>query len=158
VIGSHVIVYTDYSTLKHVLSKKDAKPRLVRWILLLQEFDCEIKDEKGSENVVADHLSRIICDRKSETSISECFSDEQLYAVHPNPLYADIVNYLVLVGSLRVGLRMTKTDSSTLRSSLFGMTPIYLSTILTKSLGGAFLTTKSDVSFLFVMIRHVGAF
>jgi len=94
-IGSHVIVYTDHSTLKHLLSKKDAKPRLVRWILLLQEFDYEIKDKKGSENLVVDHLFRIICDRESESSIFECFPDEQLYAVHPNLWSADIVNYLV---------------------------------------------------------------
>ena len=52
-IGSHVIVYTDHSALKHLPSKKDAKPRLVRWILLLQELRCEIRDRKGSENLVA---------------------------------------------------------------------------------------------------------
>jgi len=51
----------------------------------LQEFDCEIKDKRGSENVVADHQSRILYDRESESSVFECFPDEQLYAVHPNP-------------------------------------------------------------------------
>ena len=75
-IGSHVIVYTGHSVLKHLLSKKDAKFKLVRWILLLQEFDCEIKDKRGSKNLVADLLSRIIYGKKSESSVSECFPDE----------------------------------------------------------------------------------
>jgi len=89
-IGYHVIVYTDHTALKHLLSKKNAKPRLVRWILLLQKFNCEIRDKKGSENLVADHLSRILYDRESDSTIPECFPNEQLYVVHPNPWYADI--------------------------------------------------------------------
>nr|GEX14257.1 reverse transcriptase domain-containing protein [Tanacetum cinerariifolium] len=56
---SKSIVYTDYSALKYHLSKQDAKPRLLRWILLLQEFDIIIRDKKWTENLAADHLSRL---------------------------------------------------------------------------------------------------
>jgi len=76
-IRSRVIVYTNHSALKHLLSKKDANPKLVRWMLLLQEFDCEIRDKTGSENLVADHLLRIFYDREIEARTSECFLDEQ---------------------------------------------------------------------------------
>ena len=56
-VGSKVIVYTDHATIKYLLNKADSKPYLIRWILLLQEFDLVIRDKKGFENVVADHLS-----------------------------------------------------------------------------------------------------
>ncbi|GJV60183.1 reverse transcriptase domain-containing protein [Tanacetum coccineum] len=56
---SKTIVYTDHSALKYLLAKQYAKPRLLRWILLLQEFDVIIRDKKGAKNLAADHLSRL---------------------------------------------------------------------------------------------------
>ncbi|XXG80026.1 hypothetical protein AAC387_Pa09g0980 [Persea americana] len=97
-IGSKVLVFTDHAALKFILTKKDAKARLIRWILLLQEFDLEIRDKKGSENVVADHVSRLLIEPHVESfPFLETFPDEQLMSVsHVEiPWYADIVNYLV---------------------------------------------------------------
>ncbi|CAN6580925.1 unnamed protein product [Malus baccata var. baccata] len=106
----HVIYYAsrtlnnaqlNYSTTEkellavYLLTKKEAKPRLIRWILLLQEFDIEIRDKKGSENVVADHLSRMVHNEEL-VPILETFPDEQLLSIKVSaPWYADIVNFLV---------------------------------------------------------------
>ncbi|CAN6576899.1 unnamed protein product [Malus baccata var. baccata] len=81
-IGTKVIVYTDHAALKYLLTKKEAKPRLIRWMLLLQEFDIEIRDKKGSENVVADHLSRMVHEEhEHDVPIPETFPDEQLLSI-----------------------------------------------------------------------------
>nr|GEY40372.1 hypothetical protein [Tanacetum cinerariifolium] len=53
------IVYTDHSALKYLFAKKDAKARLLRWILLFQEFNFKVIDTKGAENYAANHLSRL---------------------------------------------------------------------------------------------------
>ena len=94
-IGTKVIVFTDHAALKYLFTKKEAKPRLIRWMLLLQEFDIEIRDKKGCENVVADHLSRLVREEES-LPISETFPDEQLLSIEVStPWYADLVNFLV---------------------------------------------------------------
>nr|GEV66833.1 DNA-directed DNA polymerase [Tanacetum cinerariifolium] len=58
-IMNKIIVYTDHSTLKYLFAKKDSKARLLRWVLLLQEFTFKVIDTKGDENLAADHLSRL---------------------------------------------------------------------------------------------------
>ena len=96
-IGNKVVVHTDHSAIKYLMTKKDAKPRLIRWVLLLQEFDVEIKDKKGTENLVADHLSRLEGTR-DDVSVNDEFPDEKLFAIEDKrevPWFADYVNYLV---------------------------------------------------------------
>ncbi|CAN6586191.1 unnamed protein product [Malus baccata var. baccata] len=94
-IGTKVIVFTDHAALKYLFTKKEAKPRLICWMLLLQEFDIEIRDKKGWENMVADHLSRLVREEES-LPISETFLDEQLLSIEVStPWYADLVNFLV---------------------------------------------------------------
>ena len=59
--------------------KKDAKPHLIRWVHLLQEFNVGIKDKKGSENLVANNLSRLElpeCESDKQVQINDTFPDE----------------------------------------------------------------------------------
>ena len=89
-------MYTDHAALKYLLNKKDIKTRLIRWVLLLQEFDIEIKDKKGSENVVADHLSRLDLEYEEDEPINELFLDEMLLAIQSlkAPWFIDIANFI----------------------------------------------------------------
>ncbi|GJX71975.1 reverse transcriptase domain-containing protein [Tanacetum coccineum] len=94
------IVYTDHSAIKYLFTKKDAKPRLMRWILLLQEFDVIIRDKKGAENLAADHLSRLENphqDKLENKEITETFPLETLGSValrvDSTPWFADFANY-----------------------------------------------------------------
>ena len=96
-VGSAIAIFTDHSALKYLLTKQDAKARLIRWILLLQEFDLQIKNKKRVENVVADHLSRIVIAHIPESfPINEDFPDEALLLVETSPWYAHIANYLAI--------------------------------------------------------------
>ena len=98
ILGSHVIIHTDHAAIKYLMAKKEAKSRLIRWVLLLQEFDLEIKDKKGCDNVIADHLSRVVTTTviEEETEVSNFFFlDEQLFQLpFQSPWYVDIVNFL----------------------------------------------------------------
>ncbi|GJR94313.1 reverse transcriptase domain-containing protein [Tanacetum coccineum] len=98
-ILSKTIVHTDHSALRHLFKKQDAKPRLIRWIILLQEFDIEIKDRKGTKNVVADHLSRLENNETSDDSeVDDNFLGETLMEINTKdePWYSslkDVENY-----------------------------------------------------------------
>ncbi|XP_076910185.1 uncharacterized protein LOC143567730 [Bidens hawaiensis] len=81
---SKTIVYIDHEALRYLFAKKYAKPRLIRWILLLSEFDIEIRDKKGAENVAADHLSCLEDPKREENrehAIRDKFSHESLMMV-----------------------------------------------------------------------------
>ena len=96
-IGNKVVVHTDHSAIKYLMTKKDAKPRLIRWVLLLQEFDLEIKDKKGTENLVAGHLS-LLEGASDEAYVNDDFPDEKLLAIEEKRAvlwFADYMNYLV---------------------------------------------------------------
>ncbi|XP_073039239.1 uncharacterized protein [Primulina eburnea] len=74
-----------FDNYRYLFAKKDAKPRLIRWILLVQEFDFEVKDRKECENQVADHLSKLELEKKNEEGvIQETFPDEQLLRISPS--------------------------------------------------------------------------
>ena len=97
ILGSHIIIHTDHAAIKYLMAKKEAKPRLIRWVLLLQEFDLKIKDKKGCDNVIADHLSRVAKStmKEEEIEVIENFPDEQLFQLSFQlPWYANIVNFL----------------------------------------------------------------
>jgi hypothetical protein len=95
-VGTKVIVYTDLAALKYILMKKDTKPRLIRWILLLQEFDMKIRDKKGVENSVDDHLSRLQFEESIELPINDYMIDDTLLKVSTtDPWYANIINYIM---------------------------------------------------------------
>ncbi|GKE30139.1 reverse transcriptase domain-containing protein, partial [Tanacetum coccineum] len=81
---SKTIVFTDHSALRYIFTKQDAKPRLIRWILLLQEFNIEIRDEKGAKNLAADHLSRLEnpdLGKLTMAEIRDLFPEERLMAI-----------------------------------------------------------------------------
>ena len=85
-VRSFIVVFTDHSALKYLLTKQDAKARLIRWILLLQEFNLQIKDKKEVENMVADHLSRLaIAHNSHNLPINDDFLEKSLMLMEVAP-------------------------------------------------------------------------
>ncbi|KAD3067089.1 hypothetical protein E3N88_34969 [Mikania micrantha] len=96
---SKTTVFTDHSALRFLFANKAAKPCLIRWIILLSEFDIEIKDKKGAENVVADHLSRLEDPESSEIHEEVIrFPHEVIDFVEAEkqgiPWFTDLANFL----------------------------------------------------------------
>nr|GEZ02767.1 reverse transcriptase domain-containing protein [Tanacetum cinerariifolium] len=95
------IVYTDHSALKYLFAKKDSKARLLRWLLLLQEFTFKVIDTEGAENLAADHLSRLENPHQNmlePKEINESFHLDTLNLVstrrnQSTPWFADFANY-----------------------------------------------------------------
>ncbi|GJW52450.1 putative nucleotidyltransferase, ribonuclease H [Tanacetum coccineum] len=102
-ILSKTMVYTDHSALKYLFNKQDAKHRLIRWVLLLQGFNIEIKDKKGAEILAVNHLSRLEnphMEMLIEREIADEFPNEHLMMIktkfsNEEPWYADYVKYIV---------------------------------------------------------------
>ncbi|GJW68513.1 reverse transcriptase domain-containing protein [Tanacetum coccineum] len=122
---------TDHSAIKYLFTKKDAKPRLMRWILLLQEFDVIIRDKKGAENLAADHLSRLENphqDKFENKEITETFPLETLGSV---ALRVDSTPWLQIT-QLHRGISLSKechpsrkTSFSKMSNTTSGTTPFY---------------------------------
>ncbi|XP_071905637.1 uncharacterized protein [Coffea arabica] len=108
-LGIKVIVFSNHAALRYLMIKKDTKSRFIRWILLLQEFDLEIRDKRDSENLVTDHLSCIPVGEEN-VPLKDTFLDEQLFSLNSKvPWYVDLVNYIV-TGNLPAGWSKTKRD------------------------------------------------
>ncbi|KAK1682516.1 hypothetical protein QYE76_043364 [Lolium multiflorum] len=81
IVDSKVTVHTDHAAIRYLMEKKDAKPRLIRWVLLLQEFDLHIVDRKGADNPVVDNLSRLENIAYDPIPVNDSFPNEQLAAI-----------------------------------------------------------------------------
>ena len=83
-ILSKVVVYADHSALHYLLNKSNAKLRLLRWVLLMQEFDLEIMDKKRAERLAIDHLlhlENLYIEKLKEDDINDAFLEEHFYSL-----------------------------------------------------------------------------
>ncbi|RDX68423.1 Retrovirus-related Pol polyprotein, partial [Mucuna pruriens] len=147
-LGSKIIVFSDHAALRFLIKKPNAKLRLIRWMLLLQEFNIEIRDKKGAENSIANHLSWI--KRESDPMfIRDKFPDEQLLHTNmPTPWFH--------LGSTRGIPSYTNKDFKAMPSTTYGIIVTFGDSTMIKSFVGAFLMLRSNRSSNFVM-QHLEA-
>jgi hypothetical protein len=82
IVDSKVTIHTDHAAIRYLMTKNDAKPRLIRWVLLLQEFDLHIIDRKGAENPMADNLSRLENIFFNPIPVNDSFPNKQLASIN----------------------------------------------------------------------------
>ena len=99
IVDSRVTIHTVHAAIRYLMENKDAKPRLIRWVLLLQEFDLHIIDRKGAKKPVADNLSRLENIAYDPIPVNESFPNEQLastrVSLRDSPWYVDYAIFIV---------------------------------------------------------------
>jgi hypothetical protein len=116
-------MFTPITAIKYLLAKKDAKPRLIRWILFLQEFDVEIRDRKGVENFVADHLSRMNRGQDDKQPIEDKMKDDHLYRVLDKDTWMiDIIRAIRKMPLDHLDKKLSKEDNLRKSKILLGCT------------------------------------
>ena len=129
IVDSKVTIHTDHATIKYLMEKKDDKPRLIRWVLLLQEFDLHIVDRKGAENPIADNLSRLENVLDDPLPIDDSFPDEQLIVInvsHNTPCMLTMLITLLL-NLYHLASHTNKIKSFSMTCDItFGMTHIFI--------------------------------
>ena len=96
ITGYQTFVHIDHAAIKYLMNKPDVNASIIRWFLLLQQFDLTIVDKPGKENVVADFLSRVNFCAGEEGMVDDQLPNEHLFAISVlSPWFADIENYLV---------------------------------------------------------------
>lgn len=96
ITGYHKFVHTYHAAIKYLMNKPDVNARIIRWLLLLQQFDLTIVDKIGKENVVADFSYRMNLPAGEEGMVDDQFPDEHFFSISVvSPWFADIANYLV---------------------------------------------------------------
>ncbi|XP_070044913.1 uncharacterized protein [Nicotiana tomentosiformis] len=129
-MGKKVIVHTDHAVRRYLMRNKESKASLMWWVLLLQEFDLEIQDRKGSENQVADHSSRLEEEGRPHDGleINDSFPEEQLLAVLMIGMswFADLANYLVSdIVPNEFSLQTKGRSSNEIALTIIGMSRIF---------------------------------